>query len=142
MPSAHATIIAQSCRVRLLVSAEGTPFELFERIISPEEAQKSAGSTHGPTTTRRDSGSSMQSQHSSFSSSSSSGEGGSCGGGPEFVVDTQLSFVKERAISRLTEMQSIEFQLAWAQQHARSYVAAYQEMAAKQRQQEQEQQHG
>jgi hypothetical protein len=115
------------------VSAEGTPFELFELILSPEEASRAGGTTHGHL--RRDSSSSssaggshgsMQLQHNSFSSSS--------GAAPETVVDVQLAFVKDRAISRLTEMQSIEYQLAWAKQHAPQLVLALQEMQQQQQQ--------
>jgi predicted ATPase len=113
--------------VRLLVSAEGTPFELFERVLSPEEANKAGGTTHGHI--RRDSSSgshgSMQLQHSYSSSSSSSG-------GPEVVVDMQLAFVKDRTISRLTEMQSIEYLIQYAKQHAPQLVLALQEMQQQQ----------
>lgn len=125
------------CRVRLLVSADGTPFELFERVLSPEDAAKAGGSTHGHL--RRDSSSSgggsgshgsMNLQHSYSSSSSSSSSGGG-GSGPEVVVDVQLAFVKDRAISRLTEMQSIEYQIQYAKQHAPQLVLALEEMQQK-----------
>lgn len=108
------------------MSAEGTPFELFERVLSPEDANKAGGTTHGHV--RRDSSSSsgMHLQH-SYSSSSGSG------GGPEVVVDIQLAFVKDRAISRLTEMQSIEYQIQYAKQHAPQLVLALQEMQQKER---------
>jgi len=121
------------CRVRLLVSAEATPFELFERVLSPEEASKAGGTTHGHI--RRDSSTSSSSsgsihlQH-SYSSSSSSNSGST---GPEVVVDEQLAFVKDRAISRLTEMQSIEYQIQYAKQHAPQLVLALQEMQQQQR---------
>jgi hypothetical protein len=114
--------------VRLLVSAEGTPFELFERVLSPEEANKAGGTTHGHIRRESSSGShgSMHLQHSYSSSSSSSS------GGPEVVVDIQLAFVKDRAISRLTEMQSIEYQIQYAKQHAPQLVLALQEQQGKQ----------
>lgn len=108
------------------MSAEGTPFELFERVLSPEDAQKAGGTTHGHI--RRDSSSGSHGkvhlQH-NYSSSSGNSSGGS---GPEVIVDVQLAFVKDRAISRLTEMQSIEYQIQYAKQHAPQLVLALQEM--------------
>ena len=65
------------------------------------------------------------------SSSSGSNPGSS---GPEVIVDVQLAFVKDRAISRLTEMQSIEYQLQYAKLHAPQLVLALQEMQQQQRQ--------
>lgn len=129
-------LLACLCRVRLLVSAEGTPFELFERVLSPEEASKAANSTHGHMQQRDNSSgssggspgsSSMQLQHSYSSSSSRAG-----GVAPEVVVDPQLAFAKDRTISRLTEMQSIEYQLQYAKQHAPQLVLALQEMQQQQ----------
>lgn len=109
------------------MSAEGTPFELFERVLSPEDASKAGGTTHGHV--RRDSSSSSSGMHLQHSYSSSSGSGG----GPEVVVDIQLAFVKDRAISRLTEMQSVEYQIQYAKQHAPQLVLALQEMQQKER---------
>ncbi len=125
------------------MSAEGTPFELFERVLSPEDANKAGGTTHGHI--RRDSSStgssgsssSHGSMHLQHSYSSSSGDGGGGGAdGPELIVDPQLAFVKDRAISRLTEMQSIEYQLQYAKQHAPHLTLALQEMQQRERQQQ------
>jgi predicted ATPase len=123
--------------VRLLLSAEGTPFELFARIISPQEAQQSAASTHAPSVGASSSAQAQQRHmHLQHAGGSGSGTAAAQGAGPDVVVDAQLSFAKERAISRLTEMQSVEYLLAHAQQHAPHLVLALQEMAAKSRQQQ------
>ncbi|KXZ44587.1 hypothetical protein GPECTOR_65g205 [Gonium pectorale] len=50
---------------------------------------------------------------------------------PEVVVDDNLGFAKERTISRLTEMQSIEYLMHHARQHEPSLVLALQEAHAK-----------
>ncbi|KAF8055927.1 Afg1l [Scenedesmus sp. PABB004] len=96
-------------RVRLLLSAEGTPFELFERI----ETQAGAAAA-------RRAGARLP----GASGASSSGE---------VVVDDQLGFAKDRAISRLTEMQSLEYLIAHAKAHDPGAVLALQEQADKQR---------
>jgi hypothetical protein len=70
----------------------------------------------------------LQQSYSSSSSSNSSGAGGA----PEAIVDVQLAFVKDRAISRLTEMQSIEYQIQYAKQHAPQLVLALQEVQQQQ----------
>lgn len=117
------------CRVRLLVSAEGTPFELFERVLSPEEASKAGGTTHGHMRRDSSSGSSHGSMHLQHNYSSSSSGANSA---PEVIVDIQLAFVKDRAISRLTEMQSIEYQIQYAKQHAPQLVLALEEVQQQQ----------
>lgn len=47
-------------------------------------------------------------------------------------VDDNLAFSKERCISRLTEMQSLEYLIAHAEQHAPSLLSALQELQLKQ----------
>lgn len=118
------------CRVRMLLSADGTPFELFERVVTQQEARQSAHSSRSSSSTS--SSSSHHSQSSmrmhGYSSSSSSNQN------EDIVVDDQLAFAKDRTISRLTEMQSIEYLLAHAKQHAPHMVLALQEMHQKQQQ--------
>lgn len=46
-------------------------------------------------------------------------------------VDDNLGFAKERTISRLTEMQSLEYLLAHAHAHAPELVLALEEATAK-----------
>lgn len=46
-------------------------------------------------------------------------------------VDDNLGFAKDRTISRLTEMQSLEYLLTHAHAHAPEYVLALEEAAAK-----------
>ena len=117
----------------MLLSAEGTPFELFERVITQQEARQCGLSAAHSSSNSRSSSSSHHSQSSmqmhGFSSSSSSSNV------EDVVVDDQLGFAKDRAISRLTEMQSIEYLLAHAKQYAPYMVLALQEMQHKQKQQ-------
>jgi hypothetical protein len=120
----------------MLISAEGTPFELFERILTQQDARKAGGTTAGHINIS--SGSSQRSmtmQQHGFSSSSSSG----AGGGEDIVVDDQLGFAKDRTISRLTEMQSVEYLLQHAKQRPelQHLVLALQEAQEKQRRQQQ-----
>jgi predicted ATPase len=121
----------------MLISAEGTPFELFERIVTQQDARKAGGTTAGHISMSSSSSSSssqrsMTLQQHGFSSSSSNS-----GGSDEVVVDDQLGFAKDRAISRLTEMQSIEYLLSHAKQRPelKHLVLALQEAQDKQRQQ-------
>ncbi|GLC33066.1 hypothetical protein PLESTB_000374200 [Pleodorina starrii] len=53
---------------------------------------------------------------------------------PDVVVDDNLGFSKDRTISRLTEMQSLEYLLHHARQHEPSLVLALQEAQARNRQ--------
>ncbi|CAM8917859.1 unnamed protein product [Rhodiola kirilowii] len=69
-------------KARLLCSAEGTPFELFEKIMTISDAQNMA-----PRTSSR---------------SRKNDEIDLC-------VDNELGFAKERTISRLTEMNSKQY---------------------------------
>ncbi|KAF6261142.1 AFG1-like ATPase-domain-containing protein [Scenedesmus sp. NREL 46B-D3] len=122
-------------RVRMLISAEGTPFELFQWIVTQQEARKAGGTTAGHISMASSSSNSSSQrsrslQQHGFSSSSSSG------GCDEVVVDDQLGFAKDRAISRLTEMQSIEYLLQHAKQRPelKHLVLALQEAQDKQRQ--------
>ncbi|CAN1166883.1 AFG1-like ATPase [Linum perenne] len=69
-------------RGRLLCTAEGTPLELFEKIVTVADAQQTAPRTSGRS--RR------------------SDEADLC-------VDNELGFAKDRTISRLTEMNSKEY---------------------------------
>ncbi|KAG9143719.1 hypothetical protein Leryth_018883 [Lithospermum erythrorhizon] len=69
-------------RARLLCTAEATPVELFERIVTIAEAQKM-----GPRTSSR-----SRKSEDSF-----------------ICVDNELGFAKDRTISRLTEMNSREY---------------------------------
>ncbi|GLI64849.1 hypothetical protein VaNZ11_008232 [Volvox africanus] len=52
---------------------------------------------------------------------------------PDVVVDDNLGFAKDRTISRLTEMQSLEYLLHHARQHEPSLVLALQEAQARNR---------
>jgi predicted ATPase len=121
----------------MLISAEGTPFELFESIVTQQDARKAGGTTAGHINMSSSSSSqrSMTLQQHGFSSSS--GSSSSSGGSDEVVVDDQLGFAKDRTISRLTEMQSIEYLLQHAKQRPelKHLVLALQEAQDKQRQQ-------
>jgi hypothetical protein len=50
------------------------------------------------------------------------------GPGEEWVVDDQLAFSKDRTISRLTEMQSMEYLMAHAEVHASHLMLALKEV--------------
>jgi protein AFG1 len=89
-------------RVRLVCSAEALPFELFKHIVTPEQARE-----------MRRAGSGSRWDES------------------KQVVDDNLGFAKDRTISRLAEMQSVEHLLAHAQQYAPQLVLALQEAAAR-----------
>ncbi|KAM5554082.1 hypothetical protein ABKV19_026020 [Rosa sericea] len=67
---------------RLICTAEGTPFELFERIVTISDAQQVAPRTSSRSRKNDDS---------------------------ELCVDNELGFAKDRTISRLTEMNSKEY---------------------------------
>ncbi|PWA95020.1 AFG1-like ATPase family protein [Artemisia annua] len=69
-------------KARLMCTAEGTPLELFERIVSISDAQSKA-----PRTSSR---SRKSDDH-------------------DLCVDNQLAFAKDRTISRLTEMNSRKY---------------------------------
>eukprot|EP00798_Chlamydomonas_sp_ICE-L_P027119 gene27119-2347_t len=81
-------------RVRLICSAEGTPLELLDNIITQQESEDK------PHLKER----------------------------PEIVVDDNLGFSKDRTVSRLTEMQSIEYLLAHAELHAPCNLLALQQV--------------
>ncbi|KAG6413100.1 hypothetical protein SASPL_125801 [Salvia splendens] len=66
-------------RARLLCTAEGTPFQLFERIVTIADAQHMAPRTSSRSRKSDDS---------------------------DICVDNELGFAKDRTISRLTEMNS------------------------------------
>jgi predicted ATPase len=97
--------------VRLLVSAEAMPFELFENIRTNAEARAARGAANGS--------SSSSSYYAKGHASSSSGSSGG-----ELVVDDNLGFSKDRTISRLTEMQSEEYLRAHAKAHAPELLLA------------------
>jgi hypothetical protein len=124
----------------MLISADGTPFELFERIMTQQDARKAGGTTAGHISISSGStGSSQRSmtlQQHGFSSSSSSSSAGE--GSEDVVVDDQLGFAKDRTISRLTEMQSVEYLLQHAKQRPelKHLVLALQEAQEKQRRQQ------
>ncbi|KAG6424254.1 hypothetical protein SASPL_114669 [Salvia splendens] len=69
-------------RARLLCSAEGTPFQLLERIVTIADAQQVAPRTSSRSRKSDDS---------------------------DICVDDELGFAKDRTISRLTEMNSREY---------------------------------
>ncbi|KAL1816164.1 hypothetical protein DCAR_0520537 [Daucus carota subsp. sativus] len=69
-------------KARLMCSAEGTPFDLFERIVTISDAQQMAPRT-----------SSRSRKNDEY----------------DLCVDNELGFAKERTISRLTEMNSSEY---------------------------------
>ncbi|KAG1654072.1 hypothetical protein FOA52_007449 [Chlamydomonas sp. UWO 241] len=93
------TLVEVLCehRTRLLLSAGAMPFELFEDILTQDEAKAK------PHLLSR----------------------------PNAVVDDNLGFSKDRAVSRLTEMQSLEYLLHHAQRHLPGNVLALQEALAK-----------
>eukprot|EP00879_Flechtneria_rotunda_P012649 GHRR01013207.1.p1 GENE.GHRR01013207.1~~GHRR01013207.1.p1 ORF type:complete len:536 (+),score=192.87 GHRR01013207.1:1802-3409(+) len=99
--------ILYEARVRLLISGDGTPFELFNKVLSQQEARSLDSRAHES----------------------------SSGSGPEPVVDDHLAFTKDRTISRLTEMQSIEYQIQHAKQHVPQLVLALKDMQLQQQQQ-------
>ncbi|XP_023771976.1 uncharacterized protein LOC111920633 [Lactuca sativa] len=74
-------------KARLMCTAEGTPFDLFERIVTISDAQSRAPRTSSRSRKNDDS---------------------------DLCVDNELGFVKDRTISRLTEMNSSEY----LEQHA------------------------
>ncbi|GAX74866.1 hypothetical protein CEUSTIGMA_g2312.t1 [Chlamydomonas eustigma] len=84
-------------RVRMLISAEASPFELFENIVTQQEAEERPHLKD-----RKD-----------------------------IIIDDNLGFSKERTISRLTEMQSTEYLVAHAQNHAPENLLALQEAQSK-----------
>ncbi|PON48438.1 ATPase, AFG1-like [Parasponia andersonii] len=69
-------------RARLLCTAEGTPIQLFERIVTIADAQNMAPRTSSRSRKNDDS---------------------------DLCVDNELGFAKDRIISRLTEMNSKEY---------------------------------
>lgn len=69
-------------KARLMCTAEGTPFDLFERIVTITDAQNLAPRT-----------SSRSRKNDDF----------------DICVDNELGFAKDRTISRLTEMNSTEY---------------------------------
>ncbi|XP_076910757.1 uncharacterized protein LOC143568488 [Bidens hawaiensis] len=69
-------------KARLMCTAEGTPFELFERIVTISDAQSRAPRT-----------SSRSRKNDDY----------------DICVDNELGFAKDRTISRLTEMNSSEY---------------------------------
>ncbi|GJR84586.1 AFG1-like ATPase [Tanacetum coccineum] len=69
-------------KARLMCTAEGTPFELFERIVTISDAQSRAPRT-----------SSRSRKNDDY----------------DICVDNELGFAKDRTISRLTEMNSKEY---------------------------------
>ncbi|KAL8040920.1 hypothetical protein ABFX02_10G131400 [Erythranthe guttata] len=87
-------------RARLLCSAEGTPSELFDRIMTITDAKRA-----GPTRT------SSRSAKSDVS---------------DICVDNELGFAKDRTVSRLTEMNSREY----LEQHAEMLLAQKQRATA------------
>jgi predicted ATPase len=77
-------------RTRLLVSAEAPPFALFENVVTRLEAQERAKAAAG----------------------GGGGAAAAADADSRLVVDEQLGFAKDRAISRLTEMQTAEYAAA------------------------------
>ncbi len=91
-------------RVRFVCSAAASAFELFEAILTQQDARKADQRVLA---------------HASASGSHA-----------EVVVDDNLGFTKDRTISRLTEMQSLEYQMSFAEKHAPQLKLALQEAAA------------
>lgn len=107
-------------RVKLLVAADATPFELFERVLTQDAwaARGGGGGVGGahaaaspPGTRGAHSSSGGTPPHSTASSASSTSGGG------DVLVDNDLGFAKDRTVSRLTEMQSLEYLAAHAEAH-------------------------
>jgi predicted ATPase len=69
-------------KARLLCTAEGSPLELLERIVTISDAQQIAPRTSSRSRKSDD---------------------------PDLCVDNELGFAKDRTISRLTEMNSKEY---------------------------------
>lgn len=84
-------------KIRLLISAEALPIDLFAEIVTQQEAHDKPHKLKSP----------------------------------DVIVDDNLGFAKDRTISRLTEMQSLEYQLQHAQQHAPENLLALEEAIAK-----------
>lgn len=91
-------------RTRLLASAEAPPFALFENVVTRAEARERAQRRQK----ERELGGGGFGDNGSSSSSSSSSEQQQQQQQNE-VVDESLGFAKDRAVSRLTEMQSAEY---------------------------------
>ncbi len=133
-----------SNRVKLLCSADATPFELFRLVYTQDGYHQLDGSSSHPAGSS--SGSSSSSSHAILSSGNGGGSsnngaahqhaglhtagGGSSAGGGEggdLLVDNELGFSKDRTVSRLTEMQSLEYLAAHADAHDPSLKLALQE---------------
>jgi predicted ATPase len=125
--------------VKLLCSAEAMPFELFESVLTHEayRALEASGSTAASSSSSAAAGPSSHGHghaHGSAAawrgahSGSSGGHGHEHKGGQgELLVDNELGFAKDRTISRLTEMQSLEYLAAHAEAHEPSLMAALRE---------------
>ena len=92
-------------RVKALISAEAYAHELFRNVCTVQQGRdRSKGSAAG-------------------GSSSSA----------ELVVDDNLGFAKDRTVSRLIEMQTVEYAVAHARHRDASLLAALEEAAEKKR---------
>jgi hypothetical protein len=115
------------------------PFELFESVLTHEayRALEASGSTAASSSSSAAAGPSSHGHghaHGSAAawrgahSGSSGGHGHEHKGGQgELLVDNELGFAKDRTISRLTEMQSLEYLAAHAEAHEPSLMAALRE---------------
>jgi protein AFG1 len=89
-------------KIRLLLSAEALPIDLFSEVVTQQEAQEKPQKLQSP----------------------------------DVIVDDNLGFAKDRTISRLMEMQSLEYQLQHAQSHAPENMLALEEALAKSKKQQ------
>jgi predicted ATPase len=131
-------------RIKLLCSAEAMPFELFENVLTHEAYQQlqagggaaagagaphphlhAAAHAHRPGHGGGHAADARRGAHSGSGGGGGSGNGGGATG--ELLVDNELGFAKDRTISRLTEMQSLEYLAAHAEAHEPSLRAALRE---------------
>ncbi|KAJ9515639.1 hypothetical protein QJQ45_021754 [Haematococcus lacustris] len=92
-------------KVKMLFSAEVAPSELFTHIITQAVASQESRAEAAANPALKEQ--------------------------PDIVVDDNLGFAKDRTISRMTEMQSLEYLVAHAKHHAPQNLLALQEAQAK-----------
>lgn len=143
-----------SPRVKLLVSADAMPFELFECVYTQEAYHKLLDSgalpsvAHHAAATAPASSSSaaghhaaaaahqqqqQRGAHSAPGAAPAAGGGDSSSSSGDLLVDDNLGFSKDRTISRLTEMQSLEYLVSHAAAHEPALALALREALDKQR---------
>ncbi|GBG00285.1 hypothetical protein Rsub_12964 [Raphidocelis subcapitata] len=114
-------------RVKLMCSADAMPFELFERVYTHEgwlkqkdaAAHPAAAAAPAPAGPAPPAGGARRGAHSA--PAAGDGDAG------DALVDDNLGFSKDRTVSRLTEMQSLEYLAAHAEAHEPSLTLALRE---------------